>query len=168
MGAIFSYKCACCDKVSEGSPSLAFKRPDHWLQQSEAVRAAGFADDDVCWYEDEDGMHYFIRTILEIPIHGVEDPFLWGVWVSLSKTSYQRYLDTYDARDLDDAWFGYLCSALPGYPSTWSLPVTVRPCPSGLRPLVSMNSGEHALVTDSRDGISVARAQALAESILHR
>jgi hypothetical protein len=80
LAAIFSFKCSCCDKICEGSPSFGFRRPDHWLQQSEAVRAAGFASDDTCWHEDEGGMHYFIRTILEIPTVGVEEPFLWGVW----------------------------------------------------------------------------------------
>ncbi len=141
-------------------------RPDHWLQQSEETRAAGFADDNVCWYEDEDGLHYFIRTILEIPIIGIEDPFLWGVWVSLSRTSYDRYVSTYNEPDLDDTFFGYLCSAIPGYANTWSLPTTVHQRPQGKRPANSIHPGEHQLARDFREGITVAQAQTLAEPIL--
>jgi hypothetical protein len=166
MAAIFSYTCACCGKICEGSPSLAYKRPDHWLQQTDEVCAAGFADDDVCWYEAEDGMHYFIRTILEIPIIGIEEPFLWGVWVSLSKTSYERYIDTYNAPELDDSWFGYLCSDLRGYECTWSLGTTVRPRSGKQRPVISINSSDHQLAVDFREGITVSRAQALAEQII--
>src|SRR5437899_396636 len=29
------------------------------------------------------GEHYFIRGCIEIPVNGENDPFIWGVWVSL-------------------------------------------------------------------------------------
>lgn len=166
MAAIFSYKCSCCDKICEGSPSFGFRRPEHWLQQRDEVRAAGFSNDDKCWYEDEDGVHYFIRTILEIPIVGIEEPFLWGVWVSLSKTSYERYIATYDAPALGDKWFGYLCSDVPGYDNTFSLEATVRPRPGKSRPVMSLHEADHQLALDFQKGISVARAQELAEPLL--
>jgi hypothetical protein len=165
MAAIFSFTCACCDKICEGSPSFAFARPDHWLEQSAAVRAAGFASDDQCWYEDEDGVHYFIRTILEVPILGIAQPFLWGVWVSLSKTSYKRYDATYFAPELDDQWFAYLCNRVPGYDRTLSLKATVRPRPGKQRPVIALHEAAHQLAVDFRDGISVARAQALAQAL---
>ena len=166
MGAVFSFTCSCCGELCEGSPSFGFKRPDHWLDQSDEVRAVGFANNDKCWYQDEDGMHYFIRTILQIPIIGIGEPFLWGVWVSLSKVSFDRYIATYDAPELGDKWFGYLCSALPGYASTYDLETTVRPAAGKGRPVVSLHKSDHQLFVDFSEGISVERAQALAEPLL--
>lgn len=43
-----------------------------------------------------EGTQYFLRAILEVPIHGVDQPFLWGLWVSASEASFHRYLDSYD------------------------------------------------------------------------
>jgi hypothetical protein len=31
-----------------------------------------------------DGEHFFVRGSLEIPVHDADEPFIWGVWVSLS------------------------------------------------------------------------------------
>jgi hypothetical protein len=64
----------------------------------------------LCRYEDEDGEHLFIRVCLEVPIHGVSEPFIWGVWVSLSRKSFDRYVETCDAPDTDDDYFGWLCN----------------------------------------------------------
>lgn len=166
MAAIFAYRCRCCDKMFEGSPSVAYKRPDTWLQQSEAVQKAGACSDDFCQYTNEDGSFYFIRTCLEVPIIGVEEPFLWGVWVSLSKTNFDRYWDTYDEVDVSDAYFGYLCNALPAYPDTHGMSATVRPQADQQRPLLELHEREHPLFADFRDGITVAQAQAIAEKIV--
>jgi len=163
MAAILAYKCQCCDEVVEGSPSAGYKRPDQWLQQPDHVKAAGRANDDFCTYEDEDGPHYFIRTCLQIPIIGIEEPFLWGVWVSLSKKNYDRYWDTYEAPELSDEWFGFLCNSLPGYRETQAMHATVRPQAGSQRPLIELHDSDHQLATDFRDGITVAEAQRLAE-----
>jgi hypothetical protein len=90
MAGIFSFKCSCCGKLHEGSPSFGFKAPDPYLDQTEEIKEKGKLGDDLCYYEDEDGVHYFARTIIEVPIHGVSEPFMWGVWVSLSKESYEH------------------------------------------------------------------------------
>jgi hypothetical protein len=45
------------------------------------------------------GIFSFVRACLEIPIHGVSEPFLWGVWVSLSQKNFDRYVTTYDHPD---------------------------------------------------------------------
>jgi hypothetical protein len=40
---------------------------------------------DVCIIKDTDHLDYFVRVCLEIPISGVDQPFLWGVWISVSE-----------------------------------------------------------------------------------
>jgi hypothetical protein len=45
---------------------------------------------------------------LEVPIHGVSEPFIWGVWVSASKASFDRYVETYNAPNTGDSYLaGY-------------------------------------------------------------
>ncbi|MGR8981899.1 MAG: DUF2199 domain-containing protein, partial [Gammaproteobacteria bacterium] len=113
---------------------------------------------------------YFIRTILEIPIHGIEEPFTWGVWVSLSEKSYARYVETYDNPVEGDGFFGWLCNRLPCYPDTLALATDVHVQLGGMRPTLHLHHGdadEHPLVIDQRQGISIARAQEIAELISH-
>ena len=55
MAGIFSFKCSCCGKQHEGSPSFGFKAPDPWLGQPEEIKQAGKIGDDLCYYTDEDG-----------------------------------------------------------------------------------------------------------------
>jgi hypothetical protein len=167
MAAIFSFKCASCDDIHEGSPSFAFRAPDPWLGQPETVQAAGHLGSDLCRYEDADGPHFFIRVMLEVPIHGIEEPFGWGVWVSLSETNYQRYVDTYDAPDMDDRYFGWFCNTLPWYPDTLNLKTEVRPRAGRQRPCIVLEETEHPLAIDFHQGISVQRAQEIAEAAMH-
>jgi hypothetical protein len=167
MAAIFSFKCASCEDIHEGSPSFSFRAPDPWLAQTDAVQAAGHLGSDVCRYEDEDGHHFFVRVVLEVPIHGIADPFLWGVWVSLSETNYERYTDTYDEPDTSARYFGWFCNALPWYPQTLSLKTSVRPRADKQRPYIVLEETEHPLSIDFRQGISVQRAQEIAEAVMH-
>ena len=55
MAGIFSFKCSCCGKQHEGSPSFGFKAPDPWLGQPEEIKQEGKIEDDLCYYTDEDG-----------------------------------------------------------------------------------------------------------------
>jgi len=167
MAPIFSFKCASCDDIHEGSPSFAFHAPDQWLGQPEAVQAAGLLGSDLCRYEDADGPHFFIRVLLEVPIHGVKDPFLWGVWVSLSEKNYQRYIDTYDAPDTTDRYFGWFCNRLPCYPDSVNLKTEVHPRADKQRPFIVLEETDHPLSRDFHEGISVQRAQEIAEAVMH-
>ena len=167
MAGIFSFKCAQCGETHEGSPSFGFKAPDPWLQQPDEVKAKGEIGDDLCKYTDEDGEHYFARVVLLVPIHGVEEPFMWGVWVSLSKESFDHYVETWDKPDLDRGYFGWFCSALPYYENTWSLAADVHPQAGGDRPYLNLHETDHELYRDFSNGISIQKAQHIAELCLH-
>jgi hypothetical protein len=144
MAGIFSFKCSCCGKIHEGSPSYGFRAPDPFLE------------------------HFFIRACIEVPIHGVSEPFLWGVWVSLSQKNFDRYVATYDQPDPSDSYFGWLCNQLPYYERTHSLKTSVHPREGGSRPSVILERTGHPLSVDFHEGISVARAQEIAEAAMHR
>ena len=105
---------------------------------------------------------------LEVPIHGVREPFLWGVWVSLSRESFERYVSTYKAPVTTDRYFGWLCNALPCYPNTYAMKTMVQVQDGGQRPIVELDELDHPLVQDWRQGISIERAQEIAERVVHR
>ncbi len=167
MTSIFSFKCSTCGEVHEGSPSFAFHAPDSYLEQPKEVQEAGELSGDLCRYEDEDGMHHFIRVCLEVPIHGVSEPFLWGVWVSLSEKNFARYVETYDHPDTSDCYFGWLCNYLPYYPNTYALKTQVHPRDGNARPYIVLDETNHPLSVDFREGISIQKAQEIAEQITH-
>jgi hypothetical protein len=168
VAAIFAFKCAHCANVHEGSPSFAYDAPYPYLQQPESVQKAGMLGSDLCHYADKDGRHNFIRVCLEVPIHGVADPFVWGVWVSLSQTNYDRYVDTSDSPVTTDCYFGWFCNALPYYPETRGLKTHVRPREGDSRPFIVLEETDHPLSIDYHNGISIAKAQEIAEAIMHQ
>jgi len=63
--------------------------------------------------------HFFIRACLEIPIHGSDLPFVWGVWCV------------------------------------------------GERPLVELESAEHALSVHQRFGVEQVELQGIVQEVLH-
>jgi hypothetical protein len=168
MAAIFSFKCSCCGEVHEGSPSFGFRAPAPYLEQSKEVQEAGSLGTDLCRYADRDGEYFFIRACLEVPILGIEEPFMWGVWVSLSEKCFNRYVDTYDHPDTTDQYFGWLCNYLPYYQKTYALKSHVHPRDHGDRPLIVLEETDHPLSVDFHRGITVAKAQEIAEIAMHR
>jgi hypothetical protein len=168
MGAIFSFKCSCCGKIHEGSPGFSFKGPAPFFEQSEEVQKQGKLSSDLCYYTDDEGVHYFIRVVLEIPIHGVEESFMWGVWVSLGEQNYKRYVETYDKPDTNDCYFGWFSNYLPFYKNTYALKTDVHPREGGDRPYIELHEAEHELAVDFHNGITIQRAQEIAEKCLHK
>ncbi|RQP25226.1 DUF2199 domain-containing protein [Piscinibacter terrae] len=173
MAAIFSFKCSCCGEIHEGSPSYAFKSPDHYHGLTDEQKASmGHLSSDFCTITHDDGTDYFIRAILEVPIHGVEEPFLWGLWASLSEKSFKRYVETYDEPVAGDVFFGWVCNAVPWYPPhASSLAANVVVQVGGQRPLLHLhqaNGDAHPLILDQRHGITVAKAQEIAEFLQHQ
>ncbi|WP_431263329.1 DUF2199 domain-containing protein [Roseateles chitinivorans] len=171
MAAIFAFKCRSCDEIHEGSPSFAFRAPDAYASLSAEDKARmGSIDEDLCVITREEGVDRFIRAVLEVPIHGVEDPFLWGVWVSVSEKSFDRYRGTLDAPVEGEGFFGWVANRISLYPYDENRPADVNLQLDGDRPKVVLHSAEEetdSLVIDQRDGISIQRAQELAERAMH-
>ena len=171
MGAIFAFVCKSCGRVHEGSPSFGFDAPYQYASLSEEQKAAmSKLTSDFCTITHDEGTDRFIRTVLEIPIIGVAEPFVWGVWVSLSEKSYSRYVDTYDDPLEGEVFFGWVCNTLPYYPPGGPLGANVVVQLGRQRPKLLLRTTEdpaHPLVIDQREGITVARAQEIAEIAMH-
>ena len=170
MAAIFSFKCSCCGKIHEGSPSFGFREPNQYSSLSTEQKVQlGTLTDDFCTISDEDGTDYFIRTVLEVPIYGIQQPFLWGVWVSLSQKSFERYRETYNSPVEGETFFGWVCNSISLYPNSSARPADVVVQSGGKRPKVILHDVDHQdpLLIDQKNGISIARAQELAERAIH-
>jgi len=159
---MFSFKCSTCGKLHEGSPSVGYSAPFHWMNEYESDPRSKLSDD-LCTIEQRD---YFIRCILEVPIHGVEEGFLWGVWVTQSQANFDRYVETFRETP-DNRTFGYFANRLPNYPDTLSLETTVHWLPGGQRPIVEITPCDHPLYHDWSHGISWERAAELAAPFMH-
>jgi hypothetical protein len=171
MAGVFAYTCSCCGKRHEGSPSFGFDAPYQYASLSaEQKLTMGKLSSDLCTITHEGEVDRFIRTILEIPIVGAQDPFVWGVWVSLSERSYERYVSTYDNPVAGERFFGWLCNTLPVYPRGGPFAADALVQLNRQRPKLVLHNTEplHPLVADQRDGISIIRAQEIAEAVMHR
>src|SRR5262245_22238051 len=116
MSEKFSFRCASCSQVHAGTPDLAYDAPLHYYQIPESERSKRCVlTSDTCVIDGEDR---FVRACLEIPIRGHSEVFVWGVWVSLSERSFDRYEELYESTERveEGPFFGWLCNRLPGYP----------------------------------------------------
>ena len=167
MSGLMRFTCSCCGEIHEGSPGFAFDAPSPYLEQDEQTRRLGSLDSEHCRYEDADGPHYFIRTTLDVPILGIEEPFCWGVWVSVSQKSFEEYVAGAERTEPRGGYFGWLCNYLPYYSSTYALAMNVLPRSDGLRAELVPHESEHELVRDYHAGITPEKAQRIAEICLH-
>lgn len=165
----YAWTCKSCGKQHTGLPlDFAARAPDHWFAVPEAERDRRTRlDSDVCII---DGADIFVRGCLEVPIHGRDDRFVWGLWVSVSKPSFQRILELWDAPVIEDEppKFGWLCNALSLYPPTVGLKTHLHLRAGNQRPLIELEPTDHPLAVEQRQGISLQRVEAIAEALMHR
>ena len=172
------WTCSRCGAVHEGIPfSFAWGAPDHWAWVPESERAErGECHEDVCWIVDDAGdLAHFMRGTIEIPILDPEDPgdedqssFVFGVWASVSETSFERILELDEQPEREgEGFFGWLSNRIRGYDDTLNLPTDVWLREPGIRPLIVPQRGEHQLAKEQHAGMTLDRAHELAEAHLH-
>lgn len=168
MAASFAFTCSCCGQRHEGSPSFGYRAPACYDQLSEQDKQSiAELSEDLCRIEHPEGTDYFARVVLDIPIHGVPEPFLWGVWVSLSRESFEKYTSTWGCHDESDCYFGWFGNRLPYYPDTMNLKTNVRPRNGGLRPALELQPSGHPLAIHFHEGLTAEEAQQIAEAATH-
>lgn len=173
----FSYVCGCCGRTVVGSPSFRIGLPPFIGHLSdEEIEVRVHFDDDLCHVRQtpdltSDDDVFAIRSLLEIPIHGADEPFSWSVWVTQSRDNFHRYIETAGTDQSSTLTFGWLPVTLPGYCRTSdgepaeSLACDVQWRTEGLRPVIMLHQCDHPLFFDQRDGMSWERAIAIAEPL---
>jgi hypothetical protein len=160
--------CASCGSEHDDLPlDWAFDAPVYW----EGPRADGDRlDRDVCvWTDDDARQSFFVRGVLELPVVGSDDVFAYGVWSSLSRESFERTVERWDVPDQSDEppSFGWLSNAIPDFPGSLNLPLSVVPRGADLRPRLELHDGAHPLVAAQRNGVTIDFVRSVAERHLH-
>lgn len=179
----FEFKCPDCGKIHRGSPSFAYAKPAYYFDVPKEERGSRVAlSDDLCCIspgesDDDRTIHYFIRCLLEIPIRDADEPFLWGVWVTQSEESFERYKNTFETDQSGMGSFGWLAVVMPPYRrNAPGEPHEHLKCNvqwqgtkngKGQRPLIEIQECDHPLYADQRDGISWDRAIKIARAVMH-
>ena len=163
----FTFQCSRCQEWHEGLPDMTFDAPLPYAELTdEEKETIATKSEDLCSIRGED---FFVRGVLMIPIAGTDTTFGWGVWVSLSRKNFERYIELYDEPDPSDEppYFGWFCNRLPWYPDTWLLKTNVQLQPYPQRPRIELEPTDHLLSIHQQHGIDRATLQAILEVALH-
>lgn len=148
-------------------PTFGAKAPLSYYEIPESERAerCDLGSDDCVI----DGKHFFVRGCLEIPVQGENDPFIWGVWVSLSEASFNECIKHFgeDKRSQMDPFFGWLNAWLKPYPDTMDLKTRVHLRDDGIRPFIELEPTNHPLAIEQREGITVERVAEIYTQMVH-
>jgi len=157
MARTFRYSCKGCGREHEGMPTFGAKAPLHYfvVPEEERPRRCSLGTDDCVI----DGKWFFVRGCLEIHVHGADEPFIWGVWVSLSEEDFKTFIQIFGRRKRSSygPFSGWLSAELPLYPSTENLKTWVHLRDKGIRPAIELERTDHPLAVEQRDGITVDR-----------
>lgn len=166
---IRSSQCSICGESHEGlSLSFGAIAPIYYdsIPASERSNRTTLTSD-VCVIDHE---YFFVHGCLEVPIQGTLEGFSWGVWVSLSRTSFDRILRVWDlaGRESEPPYFGWLSTRLPDYPDTLNLKTEVHLRPVGQRPWVDLEPTDHPLAVHQRSGVPWETAVRISEALHHK
>jgi hypothetical protein len=144
----------------------ALDEPDAWRALSEAERhRRGVLGSDTCTI---DGRQFFIRGRVVIPVIGYEEPFRWGIWASVSKADFERYGKLWDVkiREHEVPIPATLASDIPIYPATSGLKCNIHFRNDRKRPSFAIDSADHPLTIEQRQGITLDRLKEFAAAVL--
>ena len=154
------WRCARCGERHDELPAVTLSAPDAWFHATADERAAEFdlTTDTCIWRPD----HFFIRCALRLPLLDREGTFDFGVWSTLSRENFDRYVSLFDSPERASMahMFGWFSNRLPGYPDTTNLKCRIDPNEAGWRPLIELEPTDHPLALHQRNGILIADAVA--------
>jgi hypothetical protein len=151
-----SYRCATCGELHTGLPDLGSDQPyAYWTVPDEERERRIRLSADTCIIDDRE---FYIRGVIEIPVHDYPERFGFGVWVSQKKENFYQYVENPDSAEIGP-FFGWLSTRIDFYPVDTLLLKTMAHFRSdGLRPYIELEPTDHPLAVDQRKGISVERA----------
>ncbi|MEQ9541611.1 MAG: DUF2199 domain-containing protein [Deltaproteobacteria bacterium] len=162
-------RCTEIHHVDLDSSSFGAGEPAQWWLLSSAERAESELSSDQCIIHAGGETSYFVAAVLEIPIAKSTAKLKLQVWVSLSCASFEEaHAHWHDpARTETGPYFGWLSTAVPGYPDTMFLKTRVHQRPVGLRPRLELQVDEHPLAVHQHSGIGPRELAKLLSALMH-
>jgi len=122
---------------------------------------------DECVIEEK---YYYLRGCIEIPVHGFQEPFIWGTWVELQEHDFMEYTSL--KKGFDRTQKGPYYTRLSAHFRAYSencehLNLRLYPRNLGTRPLLELEPTEHPMAVEQRNGISTARLAEIYETMVH-
>src|SRR5688572_13369322 len=130
-----TYTCATCGREHGDLPHIGSAAPYQWADRFANDPNSLFTND-LCIIEGRD---FFVRGVIEIPVHGYEHEFGWGVWVSHKKENFEVYREHFDSGEIGP-FFGWLATEIAYYgQSTLELKTMAHYRAGGLRPRIVLD-----------------------------
>jgi hypothetical protein len=150
--------------IRMGLPEPVFELPEE-----ERAERAEFGDDSGIYRAPDGSEHHYVRGLLQIPIPSLDSYFGYGAWVEVDADSYDRLGELWnDERgQVEPPFPGRLANELAPYRETLGLPLMLKLREVELLPSVEIVETDHRLRADQQNGISEARAQELAATVMH-
>jgi len=156
------WKCSSCGDIHSGLFDLAAFAPDFWqgeevYSSNNEVRLDGdFLSEDFCVINGES---FFVRCILELPITKPAYDFGFGVWSTLSKVNFEKYLVGFDDGNFDEetSWTGWFSTEIKGIGNTIRQECWVLPQKGRQRPLIRFMDKKHPVSLAQRRGLKAER-----------
>ena len=164
--------CNICGEKLEYLP-MCFAAASPWpiLELEPPIEEHNFAErvvqnEDLCVV---DGRFFFIRGHLEIPVLDYEQNFIWSVWASVSKQSFEKITERWyePGREEDRPFFGWLMTQVDPYQPTLHLKLKIQNRPVGTVPEFTLEPGEHELSVDQEQGVTFEQVKELLHFLLH-
>lgn len=165
-----TFTCSTCGLQHDlASLSFGADAPAQWNLLTEEERNSSELTAEQCVIRSSEGIHFFVRACLEIPILGKDSAFTWGVWCSLSEKSFLEMSEHWHDSDRTQfgPYFGWLCTPVPEYPDSMFMKTRVHQRAIGLRPLVELEESEHLLSVHYHRGIPEQEMQRIVSRVLH-
>lgn len=162
MNALNTFICQSCGKEHYEWPALAFPCPSSYAELSEEEKQYGQTElnEDFCVIDRPDQTDFFIRVTLTQKVIGNCNGLDYGVWVSLSETSFLDYSENFNNENHEVVYFGWLSNFLPDYEFSGSIPMNVETKKGDQRPdVIPHQDTSHPFVQDYFSGIPLKEAE---------
>ncbi|MBO0759474.1 MAG: DUF2199 domain-containing protein [Bradyrhizobiaceae bacterium] len=163
----FEFRCRTCGEIHVGTPGFAAAAPLTYyaIAETERPTRCKLCSDD-CIIDDK---WFFVRGCLEIPVHGADEPMIWGVWADVSEQSFLAWQKVSDQKRRSHVgpFLGWLNASLKSYPETLNLKTKVHLRDNGLRPWLELEPTDHPLAVEQRSGISIDRVAEIYSTMMH-
>ncbi len=115
-----------------------------------------------------DNRDFYLRGRFVVPVIGLDQPFIWGVWAEVSPKNFIRTNELWEVqgREAEPPFPGWLNTQMPIFGDTYNLEVRVHTQVVGRRPHFTVVDENHPLAVEQRNGITMERVREIAELMM--